>query len=147
MWGVYAWKKANISVVNPANGSLSVHFDSGFTDKGWLQLPGESSIIMGRFECLAAIESESGDRSPLSALAYRSRLEEHCATAVQFQCTSHIHECHFFLLENPARTFNPEIAVFWSMFWNDIDDEMRTIVRSLIQNGQLEFAGGGVGAN
>lgn len=41
------------------------------------------------------------------------------------------------------RTFAPEIAVFYDMWWQASNETMRAKVRSVVSDGRMEWAGGG----
>ena len=43
----------------------------------------------------------------------------------------------------PNRTFAPEITVFYDMWWKDANASQRATVRQLVQEGRLEWTGGG----
>jgi large subunit ribosomal protein L3e len=47
------------------------------------------------------------------------------------------------LQANPARTFVPEIAVFWERWLRDLNASEASAVRALFAAGRIEFAGGG----
>ncbi len=47
------------------------------------------------------------------------------------------------LRDNPARTFIPEIAVFWERYLRDLNATALAEVRAMVARGAIEFAGGG----
>lgn len=47
------------------------------------------------------------------------------------------------LLQNPNRTWVPEIAIYWERWMKEQNESTRAAVRGLFSRGQIEFAGGG----
>lgn len=47
------------------------------------------------------------------------------------------------LLDNPSRTWIPEIAVYWERWYKENNDTMKAALKTLFARGQMEFAGGG----
>ena len=47
------------------------------------------------------------------------------------------------LSANPSFTFGAELIVFWSLWYDEANEDERASLRSLIANGQIEFVGGG----
>ena len=47
------------------------------------------------------------------------------------------------LINDPAKKFTYVEMKFFSMWWKDQTDDMKTMVRQLVQQGRLEFVNGG----
>ena len=47
------------------------------------------------------------------------------------------------LLANPSRTFAAEHVVYWQLLWSEANTTIRNAIRHVVEQGQLELAGGG----
>ena len=141
-----AWRAANLSVRDVATGAVWVSFDSGVAHGGVLSgVPSALSIAWSD-------ASSWAEAVPLPA-ELDVHLFPHCHSdpgwlrTVEQMYIEYIHDIFDGMIAglraNPARTFVPEIGVFWQRYLADLNASALAEVRALVAAGAIEFAGGG----
>ena len=139
-----SWKKAIIiSLDRPFNGSVKIHFDSGFVDSG--NVDGDNTTI------------QWNDKSAWTKVPPPKKITVHISPSTHCDPGWHVSADDLYedlfrwtilnvssaLASNPIRTYTAEITVIWAMFVGEFGKAGREQLKSLIQSNQLEFVGGG----
>lgn len=116
-----AWYR---EVASPPKGPITVHIvPHSHLDPGWLFTVEDMYRGTGGF----SNSNDKGPNSPAASKGIGALITEMVAGVAG----------------GPNRTFAPEIAVFYDMWWKDANASQRATVRRLVQEGRLEWTGGG----